>query len=78
MALVLAGKVSLQAAIGIKSPLATVALKFDVSDLGPIVVVLRVKLLEMSLGIKLKSKDGRAQVTLVSLDFLGRLFTSSW
>lgn len=70
-------KVRLQVAVGIESPLASVALELDVGDLGAIVLILRMEFLEMSLGIELKTEDGRTQVTLVSFDFLGSL-VASW
>lgn len=56
--------------------MASVAFEFDVGDLGAIILIVRMEFLKMSLGIELKTEDGRTQVTLVSFDFLRSLVPS--
>ena len=77
LALMRLGKVRLQAAVSIEAPLASITLEFDICDLGSVIFVVWMKLLEMSLGVELKSKDGRTQVTLVGFD-LFRSWITPW
>ena len=64
---------SLQAAVGVESPRAAVALELDVGDFRAVILVLRMELLEVPLGVELEPENGRAQVALISFDFLGGL-----
>ena len=68
-------KVGLQVAIGVEAPLATVALEFDVGNLGAVILVIRMELLKVSLGVELKTENSRTQVTLIGFNFFRRLAT---
>lgn len=75
MALVVLGKMGLQITIGIQAPLTAIALKFDIGNLGAVILVLRMEFLKVSLGVELKTEDGWTQVTLIGFNFLGSLAT---
>lgn len=75
MALVVLGKVGLQITIGIQAPLTAIALKFDIGNLGAVILVVRMEFLKVSLGVELKSEDGWTQVALIGFNFLGSLAT---
>ena len=75
MALVVLGKMGLQITIGIQAPLTAIALKFDIGNLGAVILVVRMEFLKVSLGVELKSEDGWTQVALIGFNFLGSLAT---
>ena len=68
-------KVGLQVAVGVETPLATVALELDVGNLGAVILVIWMKFLKMSLSVELKTKNSRTQVTLIGFNFFRRLAT---
>lgn len=72
LALMCLGEMCFQISVCVKSPLATVTFEFDVGNLGAVIFIVGMQLLEMSLGIELKTEDGRTQVTLVGLDLFRR------
>lgn len=75
MALVVLGKVGLQITVGIQAPLTAIALKFDIGNLGAVILVLGMEFLKVSFGVELETEDGWTQVTLIGFNFLGSLAT---
>lgn len=52
------GKVGFEASVGVEAPLATVAPKFDIGNFRSVIFVIRMELLKVPFGIKLKTKYG--------------------